>query len=237
MAYARMSIRRWPRWNRNGSLLLGIAAWLAVVPGSCGAGGNPARWETRISVTQGIAVGAVIGIQPWARDGYDGTGGQGGLPIRPDMTGVFVLLYREEGPGWTGPTGFYGSDFEQTPIPPGGSKTWWDLYLWAQNYVPSPPNRAQLRNGFESHYSPPAGYIGHLVIDKVPDGVEWSGPMEYWLDMTVFNSVTVPIAVVTDPLQGTRMHLTVYDTIPEPSALAALGIGLTVFGLRVKRRH
>ena len=118
----------------------------------------------------------------------------------------------------------------------GGSKTWSDFYLWAHNYTPSPAGQTQIQNDFESLDRPPTGYWGHIVIDQIPAGVVWTGPMEYWFDMTInHNTFVMPIAEVTDPLQGTRFHLTVYT--PEPSSLLALCAGIGAMAAAIGRRR
>ena len=87
------------------------------------------------------AMGFDIGVYGSHHDGYDGQ-----IPVRPVYySGVCWLLYRENGVDWAGLTGFYQQDFE-SPIPPGTSKTWWDIYMWSQNYTPEPtPPHAQAR--------------------------------------------------------------------------------------------
>lgn len=197
-----------------------------------------AYWETGVGALGGV-LGVQLGVSSQAQDGYDGSGP---TPIEPTMVGIFVQLYRSHSSAWGGATGFYAEDFERTPIPAGTSKTWWDFYLWSQNHSPA-TDEIVVRNGYEilsppHSVAPPAGYIGHLVIDQVPAGVTWTGPMDYWFDMTInHQSFLMPIAEVSNPLDGTRFHLTVYT--PEPSSILALLAGVAGMGgmvLRGRRR-
>jgi hypothetical protein len=144
---------------------------------------------------------------------------------------AFLLLYRENGPGWTGPTGFYSSDLE-APIPFGGSKTWWDMYLWSQGWTP-PDNimTVWVNNAYR-----PFILRAVLVVDYVPESLGWTGPMEYQLDMGQDYFIPLPVPTVTDPLQGTRMHITVYPLIPEPGSLVALTAGILGLAWRRKRQ-
>jgi len=174
----------------------------------------------------------IVGAQPGWHDGYDGQ------PLaHPERYtgGVAVLLYRENGPGWTGPRGFYNQDFE-SPIPAGGSKTWWDMYAWAQGYSP-PAGEPNVICGPDVS-GVPSSYTGRLVLDYVPESLDYTGPREFSLRMSRGNVLTLPIPTVTDGLRGTRMHLTVYRPIPEPSSLAGLALagGLALLHLRRKRR-
>jgi len=174
-----------------------------------------------------FGIGALPSI---TNDGYDG---QIPLDIH-GCQGAFLLLYRDQNsPGWaTGPTGFFGGD-DEAPIPWGGSKTWWDIYLWAQGYTHSSQTiRVWVERA--AHAEVLAGAL--LVLDYVPESLGWTGPTEYWLDLSVRNYLYLPIATVTDPLQGTRMHVTVY-AIPEPSCLAVIGLGLVAIGPIVRGKR
>ena len=189
---------------------------------------------------RGFAHGTWIGINPNAKDGYNGDPADGDLSLHPKPTdvGVYLLYYRVQGPDWTGATGFYGEEGEHTPVSPGGSKTWSEFYLWAQNFTPTSTNLAVVEPEPDNLYVPPAGYRGHLVLDYVPDSCNWTGPSDFWLDLTADNEFALPIPVVTDPLQGTRFHLDVYAPVPEPSSLPALACGLAgVGGFALRRRR
>ncbi len=164
---------------------------------------------------------------PFTEDGYDGQ-----TPRNlSGLQGAFVYAYRQNGPGWAGPTGFYSQDYE-APIPPGGNKTWWDIYLWAQGYTHS-TQTATVWIGYSIHQLVPRAL---LVLDYVPESLGWTGPMRYELDLSQDYALQLPIASVTDPLQGTRMHITVF-AVPEPSPLAALGLGIVGLCVGVRRRR
>ena len=199
--------------------------------------GSADHWYLAVgTVGHGSVLGSSIGMDPRAQDGYDS----------PDQTldpahggsGVQLLYYRVHGPDWAGPTGFYGGDYEKTSIPPGGVKTWYEFYLFAQNFTPTAANFALVAPDGAA-YAPPAGYRGHLVLDYVPASCNWKGDWDFWLDdLTAVNTFALPIPVVTDPLQGTQFHIDVYaPAVPEPSSLAALICGLVGVGGAVVRRR
>jgi hypothetical protein len=200
---------------------------LLLVMGYCAAyePNDPTHWDLLLR-TWGVYGNDVhIGARADYLDGYDGQ-----LAWNPDNTGPILLLHREEGSIWRGPTGFYGTDYE-SPIPSGGSKTWWDLCLWTTSAayltIPGRANFASLADGPR----PPKGYWGQLVLDYVPDGLGWTGPWSFAWDLNQGFSYILPVPVASDGLQGTRMHLTVYTSpIPEPSSLLALAGGLMGLG-------
>ena len=223
---------------RSGSMILCVV-WtecaLALLPAAADAG-SPEKWEIRIGGSGGSPVHASgVGAYPGYHDGYDGGGP---LIVEAADVGIFIMPYHKSGLGWTGATGFYPDDFESS-IPPGGSKTWWDFYLWAQNWTLDPPGQVQIRTSYEdASVKPPDGYTGHLMLDYVPPSCNWTGPTDFWLNLTQWNTITLPCATVTNPLQGTRFHMTVYTTVPEPSSFFGLaGLSLLAAGLVRKRRR
>ena len=176
-------------------------------------------WYTSIGTRGEVGEGGSFrfGAMPFTKDGYDGQ-----TPRNlSGLQGAFVHGYRQNGPGWAGPTGFYWEDYE-APIPAGGSKTWWDIYLWAQGYTHS-SQTATVTIPYSIAALVPRAL---LVLDYVPDSIGWTGPIEYEIDMSVGAFLQLPITTVTDPLQGTRMHFTVYAPIPEPTSLVALATGV-----------
>ena len=190
--------------------------------------GDPTRWHVSLQSSGETWVGA----EPGCLDGYDGEipFDVGAIPSQY----LNLYLYRQEGLGWTGPTGFYGGDFE-SPISPGGSKTWWDLYLWTGNPSFSPSAYVTI---LPDGPLPPAGYWASLVLDHVPAPLNWTGPMEYVVSLDQRSILLLPVPQVSDGLQGTRMHLTVYaPDVPEPSSLSFLCLALAGAGIGVVRRR
>ena len=169
----------------------------------------------------------LVGARPGYADGYDGQS------VVNVSSGLFMLLHRQQqDPGWPGNTGFYDFDLE-SPIPAGGSKTWRDIYLWTtdSSYL-AVPDRASL-HPFLDLYRPPEGYWGKLVLDHVPVGLNWSGPMSFAWDLNtgLGEPTLLPVPTVSDGVLGTHMHLTVYTyPIPEPSSLLALAGALMGLG-------
>jgi len=198
--------------------------WILMLAVSCGAD-TPYDWVVCLgpSGSGGSPTGMVVGVRPGFDDGFV----IGPMPIPPDRVGRYTLSYLENSPDWSGVTGFYNESYA-APLPPGSSRTWSNIYLWGQNVTLPTPYRTE----FEVYgiiLLMPYGYTGHLVLDYVPPEAQWDGPMEFWMDLGQrrgVNVFTLPTAVVTDPLQGTRMHFTVYAPIPEPTSLLALATGV-----------
>jgi len=185
---------------------------------------SPDNWEIELGpdgLGGGSPTGMVMGVKPWSYDGYV----IGPIDIPSDRVGRYALRYFENGPDWPGETGFYIASYA-SPVLPGSGKTWWSIYLWAQNVTLPAPCTTHFIVWGSIASTRPYGYTGHLVLDYVPPEAQWDGPMEFWLDLGLRNTFTLPTAVVTDPLQGTRMHFTVYAPIPEPASLLALATGV-----------
>ena len=194
----------------------------------------PNNWELCLSNSEAGGLGFMLGVAAWSivDDWY------APLDLYPSAAGIFGAEYMQNGPNFPGDTGLYGSAY-RTPILPGGNKTWWDIYMWAQNYTLVTPYRFQFHTGTGDYDLRPVGYSGHLVLDYVPDECAWAGPMDFWLDLSHGNNFTLPIITTSDPLQSTRFHLTVYDgPVPEPSSLLALALGaVSLAGAVVRRRR
>jgi hypothetical protein len=211
----------------------GIALTLICTASAC-FGGSATDW-TSIMYTSELQGQFSFGTYPGAVDGYDD-----GMPVL-DWTQrqmVYLELYRANGPNWAGPTGFYAADPE-APIPDGGSKTWWDIYLWSYNYSPPLGDRVGVSSTWMA--KPPLGYTGILILDYVPAHLNWAGPNEFILDLNQSAGFLLPCPMTDDPWNPdnvTRMHLTVYTyPIPEPSSLAALGLALAGVAIGVVRRR
>ncbi len=189
----------------------------------------PDDWEATLEpygVGGGTPRGVFIGVHP---RNYDGEV----WPIAIDQPGRYALQYVENIPNWPGHAGFCHASFA-APIPAGGSRTWSGIYLWAQDVILPTSYRTEFVVAGTGVLWNPRGLTGQLVLDYVPAEAEWDGPTEFWVDLAQRTTFTLPTIVTTDPLQGTKMHFTVYAPVPEPASLLALAAGLA--GLAPRRR-
>jgi len=183
-------------------------------------------------------VGGIVVSSWWAAtDGYDGTPFD--MPAWVQSGHVYMGSYHENGPSWSGPTGFYEYDIRAS-VPWGGSTTWDPIYLWAQDSSSVGDRLLARAVPFEGGSFP--GWRLVLALDYVPESLNWIGPWQYEFllgDITVGNPqyFTLPVPTVSNPLDGVRMHLTAYAPIPEPSSLAALGLGFVPVVWRLRRRR
>jgi len=191
--------------------------------------GEITDWRIFASVYFGFC-GTMFGVSPSSADGYDGQSSWDPT----GQSGAALMLYRENGANWSGPTGFYYIDLT-SPLSDGSSYTWNNIYMWAQNYtVPGGVGQLMISPDYPVA---PSYYNFQLVLDYVPEYMNWTGPrvFEFRRGGGLFN---VPIPTVTNPLDGVRMHLTVYaGPIPEPSSLLTLaGAALTTAGFAWRKR-
>ena len=122
---------------------------------------TPNNWLLLVGTTGPKSVlGSGIGINPNAKDGYDGNPTDGDLSLHPDprTAGIFLLNYYVQGPDWIGATGFYDGDPDLTPLPPGGTSDLVQLLplgpeLHSDARQPG-ANRAAVRN--QGTFLPPA---------------------------------------------------------------------------------
>lgn len=218
-------------WRKH-TLILALLAFLSA--GSSTQADPLGSWYLSLSGTGDPWGEKWLGVSPGWSDGYD-VGEQ--APSTDGLTGGFLRFYKETGPDWSGPSGFYVADI-RSPIQEGGSKTWSDMCAWAQN-TPLDGSQAWLRvvpdNGL-----PPEGYRATLAIDYVPPSLTWTGPWSYDFEIGSIQTLLIPVPLADDPLdpnQVARMHIVVY-AVPEPSSLLALAgsvFGLGVFRLRRRR--
>lgn len=191
---------------------------------------SESAWDLKLS---GVTGGSDLGAYYQSIDAYDsldqwsGTGGQPGYATaRP---------YHQNGPDWNGQTGFYHQDVH-APLTGGRtSTTWWNIYLWAQDYW----NGGDTVSFYTFPYPslmPPPWYQARLYLDYVPPQANWDGPWVFDISVTDYTYFDLPIVAVSNPLDGVRMHLTV--ATPEPSSLLAFAGGLAgIAGLVLRRRR
>jgi hypothetical protein len=173
-----------------------------------------------------------IGVQPGATDDY----GKYDLflPGMPPSDHAYMMTYHQNGPDWSGPTGFYADDYHSALLGDRTSTTWFDIYLWVQDswdhgdrityrvypYIPS---------------EVPPWYTVRLYLDYVPASAQWTGPREFEISTTAYTQIELPIVAVSNPLDGVRMSFTV--AVPEPSSLTALAFGALAVGMLRRRRR
>jgi len=219
---------------RKHLLVFALVLAISICPVQCLS--SQSNWRMSIDLNLPIGgywwgVSAIVGASPSSVDGYDGQ-----QPYDPTVrsgTGCATMLYRENGPSWSGPTGFYYMDLT-SPIPSGGSYTWDNIYLWAQNYnVQGGVGQLSIMPDYPEA---PSYYNFQLVLDYVPEYMNWTGPTVY--EFRIGALLNVPIPTVTNPLDGVRMHLTVYaGPIPEPTTLLPLAGAALAFGALWRRRR
>ncbi len=215
-------------------ILLGSALLALADPGSCGSlqvGGG----IRVISLEQAYAKYGAVVADSRAIDGYDlsfDTLVDFG-PMRA-YVGTYHVCNQDTG-GWTGPTGFYKTDW-RAPLSqsPGSSQTW-RLYVWGDPTLPESSPDIQVRFTSFSVEDPaidlrltlvgrPEGVTGGPVL-----GTVYTWPWGYYLD------ITLPVIRTTNGLEGYVFDLTA-TVVPEPSSLLALSAGLAGVVGALRRR-
>ncbi len=189
------------------------------------------KWQVLMSA-QGLTTISHIGFgcRDYSADGCDPYDNYWGGIDWSARKGGAAAFYRTAAQGWDGPEGIYTADI-RSHIAPGASKTWDGVYAWV--------NGVEMPGSVTPYVVRPLlpdleGLQARLVLDYVPPHLGYTGPTEFELDLN-YTLVPLPVPNVTDPLLGTRMHITV-TMVPEPSSLLALSAGLAGMAGALRRR-
>jgi len=126
--------------------------------------------------------------------------------IRPvDPNRGYAAVYREQGSGWSGPTGFYDRD-ARAALPAGQAFTWSDIYVWApQAYL---NGQTEMEIAFEGQAI--GGGAFALRLESVPMGVTGAPAVgaEWVLPKDKSFALTLPAYRTEDGKTGYRFSLT-----------------------------
>jgi len=127
----------------------------------------------------------------------------------------YAGVYHENGPGWTGPTGFYSTD-QRGEIGIDESKTWQDLYVWAP--LDFPHEQMQLVLSPTYFYPPPPTRAYWLTLLQVPEGIVGAPAVgttwRIWpLARESSFAILLPTYRTTDGLSGYKFSLTFSEVL------------------------
>lgn len=147
----------------------------------------------------------------------------------PGYTGVYHI---NDVAGWTGPTGFYYSDY-RAPLAPDEGKAWAPIYLWATESYTEPVTYFSFEADGPPY--PPRERKYSLQLTAVPEGLSgapdvgtsWALPA----DGSLF-TLELPTWATSDGLTGYQFSFNMTAMVPEP----ATGLACAVAVLLRRRR-
>lgn len=117
----------------------------------------------------------------------------------PLPSGILVGIYKQNGTGWTAPTGFYRNELRET-VATGNTAVIEDIYLWATPDV-------QQTDLHLCQITPPLlaeGLSYKLKLMSVPNGVTYNGPTEWGASDKV---ITLPFYSTNDGTTGYKFKI------------------------------
>jgi len=175
-----------------------------------------------------FGTGSMLGVQPYATDGYDGSDTD---PLMSDPVQITVhnAIFHENGvDGWTGPSGFYDRDIRQ-PFDTLGTQKTWLIYFWGDPNLD--PECEWMIFGISRWFPmmPPTDYQFTLTLTHKPDGVvggpdvgaTWYPPTPLYIP----TYIDLPAYRTDNGLTGYQFEFTA-TAVPEPSSILAFLCGL-----------
>lgn len=150
------------RLDRLGCYYIGVVGLVLM----CAAQAQAVDSYVRLEVVEvGTGCGcrpSKFGVRPAATDGYDDTL-DATIAERQANEG-YAATYHENGPNWSGTTGFYQHDMRGAPAD--GESTSWTVYVW----VPETYANSRMELATDGYSIREGGF--KLRLDTVPAGVE-----------------------------------------------------------------